>query len=200
MRRHGERDIPLPFKIVNYTGYKDTRTYKYVLMTYSQLQEDRLDLAERVLAFYKDPKNIYKRKVHLCSSYFKGVNDYFTLDSSILRSHIARNHPKEKSVKMIKIISYPGCIEARTPVTTELMSFSELREKSGPLAEKVLNKYYDQTKRMGHGRRKINICFWCLANICDYISSTAYSVATHIERKHHQTTLIYKIANYPLEN
>ena len=168
-----------------------------MVKTYSQLEKDRPDLAPRVLALYKDPRNKNKKNVVMCGLYLQGKCESFYVHSQHVRSHIARHHSNEKSVQLVKIISYPGCDGVKTPVQTELMPFSQLKEKNAPLAKRVLKSYYGQKRYLDHG--KIHICFLCLDNKCDYISFSPADVLKHMKRKHPKQTSaqVYKIINYP---
>ena len=204
MINHLEKNIPLPLKIVNYPcNYKDKKIYKYLIKTYCDLKKDRPALAKKVLALYKEQwnKNKWNKNkwnVHLCGLYLKGKCEYFNTNSRNVRSHISYNHSSEKSVQIIKIISYPGCGKTKIPVMTELMTYSQLKEKNEPLAERVLKYYYGHKK---HTRGcKIHICFRCLNDKCDIISTSAWIIRGHMKRKHSKRTSapIYKIINYPL--
>ena len=76
--------------------------------------------------------------VHLCGLHIKANCEYFNTNSWDVRSHVAYNYSNEKSVHMVKIISYPGCGKTKTPAMTELMTYSDLKEINAPFAQRVL--------------------------------------------------------------
>ena len=172
------------YKITQYPGFKDHKANDFVTKPFSELKQTHPQLAEEVLALYKQARNKTKKKVHLCGHFVRGKCQYLSISTGHVKCHMARKH--SRTLPIIKIVGYPGERE-RTRHKYEQMTYAELKSKRSKVADEVLKHYYE-----ANCRKKVHLC-----GSCDYFSNHGVHLRGHIALHHPPTTAPHKIIQYP---
>ena len=132
--------------------------------------------------------------VHVCSRFMSGKCRYMSKAAREVSKHIKCHHPSEKHPGY-KITQYPGFKDYKVNgfVTRP---YSELKQTDPQLAEEVLVLYKRPQNRR---KQKVHLCGHFDRDKCDYLSTDACNVKSHMARKHSRTLPMIKVVGYPGE-
>ena len=106
------------------SGGWERNVYSLEIITFSQLEQENEEGAQRVLDLHRDDTRT--GSVHVCSRFISGKCDYMSKDSGHILAHIKCHHPNEKHPGY-KIIECPG-FKDRITSDCVIKPYAELKQ------------------------------------------------------------------------
>ena len=174
------------------SGGWERNVYSLEIITFSQLEQENEEGAQRVLDLHRDDTRT--GSVHVCSRFISGKCDYMSKDSGHILAHIKCRHPNEKHPGY-KITQYPG-FEDRKISEFVTKPYAELKQTDPQLAKEVLALY---NRPQNKKKQEVHLCGHFVRGKCHYSSISTAHVKSHMSTKHSKALPIIRIIGYPEE-